>query len=235
MATPTYPEDSLQSLVGTWWTNRDSSDISRGQLLWAFVPHLDQEPLLLVSEGRTSPTDHTRALYTIEPLKTNSPPRQPILPVAALPNFPGEVRTVHRAKQRPAVVISVGGSHVPRPLRTGGARWQTSPTMLIAPYYGIDRSGTRGGWKPEFVQRIRRCEYPQYMWDRLPLGRTDESILRLDHLQPIGTHPNAYEITPYCLSDEAMKILDEWLLWLLTGNLDATGVLLDVRQGLIDL
>jgi hypothetical protein len=236
VATPTYPEDSVQSLVSSWWNTRQTDDICRGRLAWVFLPHVDQQPLVLAPEGRSSPTDHTRALFTVQTLKTRNPPRSTGLPVAGMPSFEGEVRTVHRAKRRPALILSIGGQPVSRPLRTGSARWQTNPTVLVAPYYGIDPSGSRGGWKPEFVERIRRCEYPQYIWDKLPIGgSTSESVLRLDHLQPVGNHKDSFEVSPYCLSEEALMIVDEWLLWLLTGSLDENGTLYTIRQGLLEI
>ena len=95
--------------------------------------------------------------------------------------------------------------------------------------------GTRGGFRAEFVNRIRRCEYPQYLWDKLPLEGTSESILRLDHLQPIGRHPNAYEHTSHCLGAPAVRILDDWLTWLLTGTLPPDGDLGFVRGELLKL
>ena len=91
--------------------------------------------------------------------------------------------------------MSTGGTEVPKPLRIGAARYQTNPTLLAAPYYGADFGGSTGGWRPEFVARIRRCEYPQYLWDHLPVGGRDESILRLDHIQPVGKHGESYEVT----------------------------------------
>src|SRR5205807_1023610 len=145
---------------------------------------------------------------------------RPALPVAALPTPPGEVHLVQRAKRRPVLVVSAGGPEVPPALRVGSARWPTVPTILVAPYYGVDADGTRGGWPAPFVTRIRRCEYPQYLWDRLPLSGPAESILRLDHLQPVGRHANAYELTRFRLGDEALVLLDEWLAWLMTGQLD---------------
>ena len=30
----------------------------------------------------------------------------------------------------------------------------------VAPYYGATADGTRGGWNPEFVQRIQRVDTP---------------------------------------------------------------------------
>jgi hypothetical protein len=70
---------------------------------------------------------------------------------------------------------------VDRQLTSGKPKWQTAPPVLVAPYYGVDEGGKRAGFKSEFVSRIRRCDYPQFMWDKLPIrGNTIESILRLD-------------------------------------------------------
>jgi hypothetical protein len=189
--------------------------------------------MVLVVEGRTEATDHSSANYRVEPLRPSSPPRDPRLPVAALPLETGDIRIVQRAKRRPAIVLSIGGPEVASALRVGEARWQTSATILVVPYYGVDRGGTRGGWSQSFVDRIKRCEYPQYMWDRLPLSRTRESVLRLDHTQPLGRHQNAYELTPYRLSDEALGVVDDWFLWLLTGSIPSDSALQILREELL--
>ena len=86
------------------------------------------------------------------------------------------------------------------------------------------------------VTRIRRCEYPQFVWDRLPLaGETEASLLRLDHIQPLGRHHESYEWTEHCLSEEAMFIMDEWLHWLLEEDLPEESVLSNFREGLLNL
>jgi len=230
-----YPDDSIQAYVGKWWLIDESRDIERGRLIKAFVPHVDQIPMTLNPIGRTDPTDHSRANYTLEPLRVDKPSRTYILPVAALPDFEGEVRTVYRAKKRPVLIISPGGPDIPRELRHGKPRWQTAPTILVAPYYGADKGAKRSGFREEFIERIRRCEYPHYIWDILPLpGRVGESILRLDHIQPIGRHYEAYEWTQHCLSDEAMLILNEWLHWFLEDDLPTDSTLFDFREELIN-
>jgi hypothetical protein len=230
-----YPDDSIQSLVGKWWEEDGSRDVRRGRLVRAFVPHVDQEPQVLVAEGRAAPTDHTRALFRLETFRISQPPPASSLPVAALPELPGERRFVYRGKVRPALVLSTGGADVPAVLRLGAARWQTAPTILVAPYYGADRDGERGGWKPEFVARIRRAEYPQFIWDSLPIGDVKESILRLDHIMPIGRHPNSFEVTAHRLTAEALSIVDEWIAWITAGTLAEDGVLYDIRRGLLEL
>jgi hypothetical protein len=104
-----YPDDSLQSIVGTWWVEDQGRDVARGRLLRAFVPHVDQQPLTLIPIGRSEPTEHHAATVRLEPLHVPAPRRAPQLPVAALPQFAGEVRTVFRAKVRPVVVLGTGG------------------------------------------------------------------------------------------------------------------------------
>src|SRR5690606_28738201 len=139
-----------------------------------------------------------------ETFRVGDPPKGVArLPVAALPIRDGETYMVGRGKRRPAIVVSTGGTPVLRELRQGQNRWQFAPTILVAPYYGADPSSTRGGWPASFVERIRRAEYPQYMWDLLPIsdGKT-ESILRLDHIMPIGADPANWTATEYVLSDE---------------------------------
>ncbi len=232
-----YPEDSVQSAISPtpWWTKTNETVLRRGRLIRAFLPHVSQEPRTLIPEGRSSPTEHERALFRVEPLRVGQAPRQPGLPVAALPTYAGEVYVVQRAKLRPALVLGAGGPNVETSLRRGAAKYQSAPTLLVAPYYGADQSGTRGGYRPEFVTRIRRCEYPQYMWDKLPMGGSSESILRLDHLQPVGFHPNSFELLDYQLSDEAMEIVDTQLEWLLTGSLSTDTVFADVRAAFREL
>jgi len=229
-----YPDDSIQAYVGKWWLIDESKELKRGQLIKVFVPHVDQIPMTLNPIGRADPTDHFRANFTLEPLRIDKPSHAYKLPVAALPDFEGEVRAVYRAKKRPALIISAGGPDIPNKLRHGKPKWQTAPTILVAPYYGADKGGKRAGFRDEFIERVRRCEYPHYIWDILPLpGDVSESILRLDHIQPIGRHYETYEWTRYCLSDEAMIIFSEWLHWLLEDELPDNSILFGYREALI--
>jgi uncharacterized protein (TIGR02646 family) len=96
------------------------------------------------------------------------------------PTAPVEL-TVHRSKARPALVVSTGGSDVPKVLRPSTTpKWQTAPTFLIAPFYGTERTEERAGWHPPFIERIRQCEYPQFMLDTLPRpGSTTDSVLAI--------------------------------------------------------
>lgn len=217
-----YPEDSVQAFVGEWWTKAAGSEIGRGRLIRALVLYPDQKPYRVIPEGRGEDvTDHSRAKLKIEPFSFDRAPRGEGLPVAGLPLRPGESFLASRGKVRPCVVLSTGGTQVDKHLRLGAAGWQSAGTMLVAPFYGADPDGTRGGWNPEFVKRIRRAEYPQYLWDQLPLPGSTESILRLDHVFPVGQDPAAYRLTDFTLSSQAMRMVDDWLDWLFVGMVDS--------------
>ena len=198
------------------------------------MPYPNMKPHRLVPEGRgDDPRQHTRANFRIEQFRISDPvPPAEVLPVAALPLRDGEVYYVQRGKVRPSIVLSTGGTDIPREIRQGEQRWQSASTMLVAPFYGAEPGGVRGGWPMTFVERIRRAEYPQYVWDRLPLGGGTESILRLDHVFPIGAEPAAYRLEDLRLSDEALGLLDEWLAWLLTGGLPGDSTLRMIRTEL---
>ncbi len=234
-ALPKFPEDSVQNLCAEWWVHDVDLKLCRGRLIRTFIPHVDQEPFVLVAQARTSATAHSSASFKLEPYKMNAPPAAPTLPVAALTHPAGERQFVYRGKVRPALVVAVETAEVEKQLVSGAARWQTAKTLLVAPYYGADRDGSRGGWPPLFVERIRRAHYPQYLCDRLPIGGPAESILRFDQVQPIGTARASVEVFPYRLCDEALAYVDEWITWYLRRELLAEGPLHLARGLLVGL
>jgi hypothetical protein len=232
-----YPDESLQAFIDPdpWWEPDESSDYSRGRLIKAFLPHVDQTPYMVIPIGRTEPTQHREATVKFVPLDIRQSIRYPNLPVAALPQYPGERWGVYRVKKRPAIIIGSGGNKVDQFLTEGKAKWQTNRTLIVAPYYGADEGGKRAGFNPAFVDRIRRCEYPQFMWDKLPIaGSTVESILRLDHVQPVGRSQDAIEFMPYRLGAKAMLLFDQWLDWLIKGTLDVNSEFEEIRNILMD-
>ncbi len=233
-----YCDDSIQGFLAPtpWWESISGSDFCRGRLIKAFLPHVDQVPSTLTLIGRTTPTEHTQANYTLEPMRIKGHVKKQSLPVAACPVYGNEVRAVYRAKKRPAIIISEGGADIPKSLTMGKPKWQTAPTILVIPCYGGDEDGKRAGFNPIFVERIRRCEYPQLGWDILPISTTNsESILRFDHIQPIGKHHDSIELTDFCLSSDAMGIIDEWIYWLITGYFEKDSLLYGFREEIRDL
>jgi hypothetical protein len=216
-----YPDDCLQSIISPtdWWIKNEERELCRGALLISLLPHFDQIPYGFEPIGRTNSEQHVSANIKVAPLKVNQPLKQTSLPVAAMPLFGNEVWAAYRAKRRPCLVIGSKSVSVDKTLTRGKPKSATAPTVLVAPYYGVDENGKRAGYHPEFIERVRHCEYPQFVWDHLPIkGNTNESILRLDQLQPIGSHYDSFKILDYKLSDDALGIIDELIGLLVWGG-----------------
>lgn len=232
----TFPIDSVQNIVSHWWEECDKKELKRGSLIYAFVPHVDQVPNTLKSIARKKAEEHREAKIKISPLRINDPRPGEVLPVAALSLYEGELWTVYRAKKRPCLVVGTKQPQVDDSLRRYMPRKLTSPTLIVAPYYGADKDGRRAGYNSKLVERIRHAEYPQFMLDFLPISGPKQSILRLDHIQPVGFHYYAYEHSGYCLSDEAVElILDDWLQWLFYGGLPPESILIDFQKEIISI
>ena len=227
-----FPEDCVQSIVGSdrWWQKRSDPKLCRGALIFAFAPHVDQVPLTLEPVGRNTPTEHGSAVVKVAPLKIDQPIRQTALPVAAMTLHSGEVWAAYRAKKRPCLVLSCASPAVDVSLLKGMPNRATAPACLVAPYYGANRSQERAGYKEAFVERVRHCEYPQFVWDNLPFQGGEESILRLDHLQPIGVHYNAFKFSGWQLTDGAMEVIDEILSWLVWGGVPEDSLIAMYRK-----
>lgn len=232
-----YPDDCLQKIIDpeNWWETTEGSSLERGSLIWAFAPHVEQTPVAFEPIGRSNPTEHGQAEVQVTQIKVNQPLKQVTLPVAALPKYDNEVWTAYRAKKRPMLVL--GGVNCPtieKELIKGKPKGHTSPVFVAAPFFGVDEgSGKRAGYSSAFVERVRHCEYPQFVWDQLPFksGRTPkESILRLDQIRPIGNHHNSYSLTGFRMSEGALDIIDDLLSWVIWDGLDPDSILVDYRS-----
>lgn len=228
-----YPDDCVQTFVEpTWWEKDASKDLRRGRLVWAFIPISNQVPIKLTVTGRTEPTEHNSALVKLEPLRISERQRKTPLPVAALPQYDNEERGVYRVKRRPAIIVSAGSEEVPRQVILGKSKSHTAPMILVAPSFGCDEGQKREGYSQAFVDLVRRCNFPQFFWDKIPLSGANESIIRLDQIQPIGRHHDAVEATEYCLSREALEVLDDWLYWYIYDIVPKDGVLALVKEAM---
>ena len=228
-----FPDDSLQSLIqpSDWWVKNVNKNLCRGALVFSFAPHVDQIPYTFEPIGRTQATEHDSAKVRVSPLRVDQPLKKADLPVAAMPLHGNEVWAAYRAKKRPCLVLSSDSISVDKSLILGKPNHATAPTFLAAPYYGVNQNNEkRSGYSPEFVERVRHCEYPQFHWDKLPFIGGEESILRLDHLQPFGVHHDAYKISDYMLSPDAVEMIDDLLRWLVWGGLPETSLIVEYRK-----
>ncbi|MDH4317943.1 MAG: hypothetical protein OEV64_06100 [Desulfobulbaceae bacterium] len=229
-----FPEDSVQSLCDVWWEKDNDKKLKKGSLIYAFIPHVDQLPVTLIPKGRKNAEEHDKAILNITELRINDRRPKEALPVAALSLNEGELWTAYRAKKRPCLVLATEQPKVENALRRGMPNKHTAPTIIVAPYYGADKDGRRAGYNQELVSMIRHAGYPQFFLDKLPIGGPKESILRFDHIQPVGSHYYTYEHTGYSLSDEAVEsILNDWIQWVLYGGLPEGSIILDYRADMI--
>jgi hypothetical protein len=224
-----FPEVCLQSLVDDGWWVEDIDEIpKKGQLRWAIVPHAGVVPYRLETTGRVDPTNHSSAGFEVTSFKVGDRPRDQSLPIAGLQNYAGESYSVHRAKVRPVLILASDYEEVERIFSKRQLRYQTTSCMLIAPYYGADPKG-RSGFKPEFVSRIQQLRYRQYFWDILPDTKSvSGSILRFDHILPIGRDDAWSSSMGYRLSDEAITYLEMLLDWNFKG--EVAELLSDTRE-----
>lgn len=226
-----YPDICPQSLVEPWWNEDPSEDFRPGRLVWAFLPHVDQTPYSLEPAGRDQPTNHNTGFVNIKKFKIGSPPKKKNLPVSAMPVYHNEMLCVYRTKKRPGIIISKGGKYIDKALAKGKSKWQTARTVLLAPSYSVKEA-----FNSDFCERIRRCEYPQFMWDYLPIGGAEKgSLIRFDHLQPVGRSNKSVELTKYCLSERAMAFIMEWVDWLLSGHMVRESEFCETRSFLMEM
>jgi hypothetical protein len=226
------PEYCLQSLItpSPWWIKQEEKELYRGSLVFAFLPHVDQTPYTFQPIGRTNADCHDLADIKVTPLKVEQPLRKMDLPVAAMSLNHNEVWAAYRAKKRPCIVVATENHAIDREIIRGMPKNSTAPTILVAPYYGVGKTLNRAGFNPAFVERVRHYEYPQFMWDDLPFVNGEESILRLDHIQPIGTHHNSFKLSGYKLSETALELFDECLNSSIYGGVEKDSILLDYRS-----
>ncbi len=168
-----YPIDSIQSVIipSPWWKDSRGNELKRGSLIYAFVPHIDQVPMTLTPKGRKTAEQHDKAIFDIAPLRIKNPRSGEDLPVAALSLHQGELWTAYRSKKRPCLVLANKQPMVDDKLRRDMPRKTTSPTIIVAPYYGVDKNGKRAGYNSKLLERIRHAEYPQFL-----LGRVDRFL-----------------------------------------------------------
>lgn len=227
----TYPDASIQKLCNCWWEEQAEKNPVRGSLVFAFTPHVDQVPYTLHPAGREDATCHDKAIINVEPLRIKERRARADLPVAAMTINSKEVWTAYKAKKRPCLALSDIPPLVQKQLTRNLPKKNFAPAIKVAPYYGVDQSSSRAGYPAEFVERVRHAEYRNFFWDMLPVSSgTKESLLRLDHIQPVGFHYNSYELAGWKLTEEALEVVDDWFLWSLYGKIRGDSPLLEYQD-----
>lgn len=232
-----YPDDSIQNIIDlpVWWEKTQSQSIERGHLVKAFLPHVDQVPFTIIPKGRKDPKAHDKALVKIRPLDMKHPVARNDLPVAAMSLNDNEIWTAYKAKKRPCLILGKSGHKIKDFDRKGMAKRSYAETLLVVPYYGCDQDGSRGGYKPQFVERVRHMMYSRFFWDMLPLNGTEESLMRFDQMQPVGRISNSYEHTGYKIHTDALAIIDEAFHLYMYGTILTDGSLNEYMEFIKDM
>ena len=225
------PFDCIRSIVEPWWV--ESHEVGVGSLIFANISQYEQIPLTLNPVGRVEATRHDSAEFEIAPLTATQKVAKSQLPVAALSLNPDEYWRAYKSKMRPCLIIAEPGTAVDPNLTKGSPKRNYHPFYLAAPFYGV-KTGKRAGYPAAFIERVRHCEYPQFMWDHLPHQKGEESLLRLDQIQPIGEHFQAYRDTGYKLSDEALEVFKTHLNWRLSGICEDDTLLAEFKKEIED-
>jgi len=215
-----YPDNCIQSWVrGKWWEPDESKTICRGSLVQVYVQFFSQVPFQL-SVKRVVDRGHDKAFVQIHPLFTKGKrPETASLPVAGFPHLEGaDCFIANRAKRRPCLVLGALDQ------KSFDKTWESiipkaakSRYFLVAPYFSTDPDG-RAGYPSDFIERVQQAVYPRFFWDTLPAEDGHASILRLDQIQPVGFHQQAFDPLGYRLSEEACGYVNEWFQWLVTGQ-----------------
>jgi len=181
-----------------------------GQFCWIPVTHLDPIPRILDVE-RADPQEHYATKFSIRNMTDGDFKKKTRLPIKALSLRETEELVIHRAKRRPAIIISGESTifdDVRALLQQMGRKHLQEENLIVAPLYSVESGDHEGGFPPLMVARIRALMYKQFFF--CPRGNsplTADSIMRLDRLQAVVPNYPAYVPEPCSLSADALGVL----------------------------
>jgi len=181
-----------------------------GQFCWVPVTHLDPIPRILDVE-RADPQEHYATKFSIRNMTDGDFKKKTRLPIKALSLRETEELVIHRAKRRPAIIISGESTifdDVRALLQQMGRKHLQEENLIVAPLYSVESGDHEGGFPPLMVARIRALMYKQFFF--CPRGNsplTADSIMRLDRLQAVVPNYPAYVPESCSLSVDALGVL----------------------------
>lgn len=181
-----------------------------GQFCWIPVTHLDPIPRILDVE-RADPQEHYATKFSIRNMTDGDFKKKTRLPIKVLSLRETEELVIHRAKRRPAIIISSETTifdDVKSLLQQMGRKHLQEENLIVAPLYSVESGDHEGGFPPVMVARIRALMYKQFFFcprENSPL--TADSIMRLDRLHAVTPNYPAYIPEPHSLSIEALGVL----------------------------
>jgi hypothetical protein len=205
-----FPDDFFQKLPLGYHTHE-----CFGQFFWthAYYPHENLELWRPV----TDPNEPTKTIAsTFQIVAAGQDAFHRGIPLAVPKLETNEEFLVIRAKRRPVVIVQ---PEIPLPeIENRGFRGRVHRRRcLVAQVFGLAETKTgQAQFSPSFVDRVRRMEFPQFLFLPKKAGLLEvDSLLRLDELQSVFA-PHL-EATQYSLGDEVIKILRGQLAFLIAG------------------
>jgi hypothetical protein len=186
-----------------------------GQFFWthAYYPHENLELWRPVPDPN-EPTKTIASTFQIVPAGQDAFRRS--IPLAVPKLETNEEFLVIRAKRRPVLLVQ---PEIPLPeIENRGFRGRVQRRRcLVAQVFGLAETKTgRAQFSPSFVDRVRKMEFPQFMFLPKNAGFLEvDSLLRLDELQSVFA-PHL-EATQYSMGDEVVKILRGQIAFLIAG------------------
>jgi hypothetical protein len=160
---------------------------------------------------RADPQEHYATKFSIRNMTDGDFKKKTRLPIKALSLRETEELVIHRAKRRPAIIISGDTTifdDIKSLLQQMGKKHLQEENLIVAPLYAVESGDHEGGFPPVMVARARALMYKQFFFcpkEKSPL--TADSIMRLDRLHAVIPNFPAYIPEPHSLSIEALGVL----------------------------
>lgn len=190
--------------------------LSFGQLFLthAYYPHENLQFWRPIPE-QNDPTKTIANSFRIEPAGQDAFKKK--LPLGAPKLETNEEFIVVRAKKRPVIMLLPESASLDK-LNKGYRMKLQRHLCVVAQVFSLtDKVTGQAKCDPDLLDRIRRMEFPQFMFlPKKPGVFEVDSLLRLDELQSSFT--GNLTALQYALNDEAAKILRDQFRLLLTGR-----------------
>lgn len=209
-------EISLEDLVGDFYepVGTDYRSVyQRGQIFWSHIHYADEDLKIW------RPTGLDESATTVNGFKIENAPGDAFnrgFPLYIPPLETHEEFLVVKAKRRPVIMLSPAqGNPAMRGLRQGGKIYR--PMCAVGPVFSLlDRSTGKLKYPSEFIERMRRMNYPEFFF--LPPGGPVRrpSYVRLAEIHAVNQphlEPENYKLQP-----EVLSILLGQVGFLLTGE-----------------
>ena len=207
---------------GKFYEEIEKKSFCIGQLCWVPIPILNKIPKILDLE-RSKPTSHDSVNFVLRDANKSDDfrKRDRSLPIKYLQLQSDEELLVYRAKKRPSVIVASGMDILPsfEPLlKHKGKRHLQENSLFVIPVYSICREDYGSGFIKEMIPLIERLVYRQFFY--IPASKEfTEGVARFDRISiVIDRGPSAIIPSSVCLGKEALAILNDMLLFCLSGK-----------------